>query len=367
MKTPRLSRLIDSSAFRIGVDGSTKIGKNVSSKEIFESVGRIVLYHEDICGDNFCSEETCISWASKAIEKKDYDFFDTVVINFSLKSVPKMLAYYLNSERLGTLIERHTMNEWYLSSVEQVLYNKWYCIFYDNAFLFRPDINTEQASILAKRDASNVLSVFTPTTFSYSISVRNLSILLNRLRFYCLNSTDVYLSQNIKPVLTAFIAEAEQYCSQKLDDRMIVSAPMIEHDNKYFGDVYSITYLGSMKQLLDLQYKSNIDYKMCDLGTPCYSMPMLLLHDIKLEEDWLNDNSSIDDLHPQSKMGRIFERGIVEDFAKKIDTFSDSHASPEICRQNSINMCDYLNATENTYPEIYRFLKRYELLTKQIF
>jgi hypothetical protein len=285
-----------------------------------------------------------------------------------MRNIPKILAMVLNNEKQYTTSEKSarytkvaSQSGSSISKEEQEAYDEWVNI-------FKEEITKKYGSVfpenkinkLAMENARYLVTVFMPTTFIYTTSLRQINNLAAFMKKYIKEADmddpfDVKLADSMKELLS----ELERL--NVLDPRLMTNTKNREFslfgkdlamNRDYFGKVYTTKYDASYAQLAQAQRHRTIDYQMERYGDydKKFFVPPIIRGTDKLEGKWRDDIASLGDHYPQGEMVLVNEEGKYEDFILKAKERLCSAAQLEICTQtrNTLERYRmYLMATDN--------------------
>lgn len=204
--------------------------------------------------------------------------------------------------------------------------------------------DTLPSAKLAQENARYMISVFTPTSMMYTISFRQIFLIIDyfdELIINCKNASDSFSKKLIKSVLE-LKEQLESVVGEKrlsdnknqyirflegqlvgeetqgkfklfddLEDRLSAKKEVI-------GDSYTRVYNGSLAMLAQAQRHRTLRYtmKLQEVGECGFYIPEIVV-DAGLEEEWCSDIHKVDYCIPQGTIVRITEQGLFEDFALK--------------------------------------------------
>jgi len=310
------------------------------------------------------SVEKTIKRANQTLQSGHHSVFDHCSYSLLLVGIPKILAMVLNNERVYATSEksaRYTRME--PSPQEKVLYEKWSLILERRIIDQYPNLEGVKAKKLAQENARYMISVFTPTTMQYTVTLRQLNYIINWMKGFIAEWHENDLFDKLKPYLEEFIAQTRFLYVDGLNDSAKHRALSLFDDRpsrkEHFGETYCTTYLGSFAQLAQAHRHRTIDYKMRLLDEPSYYIPLIIEDDPSLVCEWLKDISSVADFYPQGMMVSIRERGTYENFILKTQERLCSSAQLEISRQTYTTLLWYLHETEIADPDVFSILDGY--------
>ena len=231
---------------------------------------------------------------------------------------------------------------------------------------------------LAMENARYMISVFTPTTMMYTISFRQAFLTMNYL--YNLATNLDYAEDNFSKKLKSYVVELwkefekalgevrlydnkNQYIrfleAQHVGDlvkkdkagRTFVSYDDLEEritsKNEIVADSYTLVYHGSLAMLAQAQRHRTLRYSMLlqDAGKFGWYVPDIV-KEFKLENEWLDDISSVAYCIPQGTVVRITEQGLFEDFALKCKERMCGRAQLEIMKSTTESIEKFINNME---------------------
>lgn len=335
-------------------------------------------------------EETKLKRGKRTINQEHHSVAGHVTMEVVIEGIPKMCAMILNSLGEYNTSEksaRYTvMSD--VSDIELELYKKWYkiftrliCVKYDcisplhpNAPQLAKERNDKytplQIDKLSMENARYMLSVFTPTTMTYTTSIRQFNYIIDWCRKFYAETT------NEDPQFFTTLAYHLNELADKLQEIMYVerlrdtkdrSFSFIDKDEEafdnikpFFGNVYQTTYKGTFSQLAQAQRHRTLDYKMFFDGIAKeFYVPPILEEHLDLVVEWLNDAKSVAHLYPQCTQVKILEEGNAENFILKCKERECASAQLEIQEQTIITHTLY-ESSPNLTPELQKFFEKYE-------
>jgi len=302
--------------------------------------------------------------AEQTLRSGHHSVFDHCSYSLLLVGIPKILAMVLNNERVYATSEksaRYTRME--PSPQEKVLYDKWSLILERLIIEEYPNLEGVKAHKLAQENARYMISVFTPTTMQYTVTLRQLNYIINWMKnFGDLHDGGDFFNK-LQLHMDDFIAQTQSLFVDGLNDSAKHRSLSLFDDRpsrkEHFGETYCTTYLGSFAQLAQAHRHRTIDYKMRLLDEPSYYIPRIIEDDPSLVCEWLKDISSVADFYPQGMMVSIRERGTYENFILKTQERLCSSAQLEISRQTYTTLLWYLHETEIADPDVFSIMDGY--------
>lgn len=248
---------------------------------------------------------------------------------------------------------------------------------------------------IAQENARYMISVFTPTTFVYTVSIRRafeIAHMLRKMYINCTQADDEFSKKLIPHLLSASAAfqgvidnnnvhdikirdSKNQYIRfltaqhvgdlitnpdgsenfVKFDDMKRVVRPM--KLSQTYGDVYDITYCNSLAALAQMQRHRTIDYTMTlqKAGEFGFYVPEIVKH-FHMQEEWLADIESVAYCIPQGTLVRIRETGNIYYFALKCKERMCGRAQLETMNRVNETLKGFINNEFNLSPEGMRIL-----------
>ncbi len=302
--------------------------------------------------------------AELAKKNGHHSVFDHEYITIYLEDVPKMFAMLLNNEKVYATSEKSARyTKMQSDGLEYDLYTKWQKIFiklisekYPNHPYFTP----KKIEKLALENARYFLSVYTPTSFAYTASYRQLSYIYSYLKNLQNSKSDLLL--NLIPTSIEFCDYLEK---NHLIDKTIASFAenrefsliAKKEREEYFGDVYSTSYYGSFAQFAQAQRHRSLNYEIEELNFNSFYIPKIIKNMPDLKQEWITDMIKVSSAVPQGKIIKIYERGTPENFILKLNERLCSQAQLEICQQTEQTLLKYINNT--TDEQIKNMLSKY--------
>lgn len=182
---------------------------------------------------------------------------------------------------------------------------------------------------LAMENARYMLSVFTPTSMVYTVSYRQLCLIVDYLDKLVNDCNTIYNNSFYR-----MLREPAYELSRQL--KGILGNDRIMHDNKnqrirflldtytdckkaeVIGDSYTVTYAESFAAIAQAERHRTIRYSISvpEDNNRDYFIPPILEDKSDIEE-WIEDIRSIEYCVPQGTLVNVTEQGIFEDFALK--------------------------------------------------
>lgn len=366
---------------KIKVIGSTKAGYKLSVEEslVFGGKAAGICYMPDNF-DAILNED--IEKTRRRIERTlksgHHSVYDHPTYSFLFEDIPKALAMVLNNEGFYTTSEksaRYTqMNP---SEMEKSLYYKWIDIFKKKILEVYPQIKEKHAEKLAQENARYIISVFTPTTMEYTVSLRQISCIISMMKRFIDEEKNTPFNNELKECMKAFIKECSefdiQYLNSDMKNKRLALFDTRKSRRDEFGENYSVNYSGSFAQLAQAQRHRTLDYRIRipDENNAEFYVPPIIRKDNsngnnELESTWLQDIQSVSDVFPQGMLIHINERGTYENFILKAKERLCGSAQLEIALQTKDILIKYILALESSddeknheYNEIKRLLEQY--------
>lgn len=358
---------------KIKVIGSSKAGYSlpIDGALVFGSKSAGICYMPD----NFESIlEEDIEKTKKRIKRTlksgHHSVYDHPTYNFLFVDIPKILAMVLNNEGFYTTSEksaRYTkMNP---DQLEKSLYDKWMDILNDKIQRIYPQISSNHAKKLAQENARYMISVFTPTTMEYTVSLRQMSYILNMIKKFISEEKDTRFNSMLKECMEKFIVKMKEfdvpYLNANIKNRNLSLFDTRRDRQNEFGENYSVNYLGSFAQLAQAQRHRTLDYRMkvIEDNSEFYVPPIIRAEnnngDKELENRWLKDIKSVADVFPQGMLVKINERGTYENFILKAKERLCGCAQLEIAEQTKDILIAYILNTYGKNDDVRAMLEQY--------
>lgn len=285
-----------------------------------------------------------------------------VHLNLIIEDCPKIVAMFLNNEKEYTTSEKSARYTKMNPSEEELkLYNKWVEKLKPLIKAERPKATDKQVEKLAMENARYMISVFTPTTFEYTTSYRQINYIYNWAKniveddafvsSYYAEVNDFYYK--LRPHMESLCKELENLGvidpnlkDQKRDKFSFDRNDITLYQNDFNPNTYTTSYYGSFAQLAQAQRHRSISYfidtnTLVDLA--CFTPDFL---PEELIEEWENDMELLmyNGHYPQGMQVRIFESGTIEAFILKCKERLCSAAQYEIYLQTKRTLIEYEDA-----------------------
>jgi len=346
---------------KIRIIGSTKAGYKLPVEEALDFGGKAA----GICymPDNFDAilnedVEKTRKRMQRTLKAGHHSVYDHPTYNFLFEDIPKILAMVLNNEGFYTTSEksaRYTkMNP---NEQEKFLYNKWINILKNKIRKAYPQIKEKQAEKLAQENARYMISVFTPTTMAYTVSLRQISNIISMMKRFIDEEPDTDFNKKLKECMKNFVEECREFDIPHLNgnakNRKLALFDTRKSRRNEFGENYSVNYLGSFAQLAQAQRHRTLDYRIRipQNNLEFYIPPIIRSENNgegnELESEWLRDIRSVSEVYPQGMLININERGTYENFILKAKERLCGSAQLEIAIQTAKILIEYIQALES--------------------
>ena len=294
------------------------------------------------------------------INNGHHSIYDHIFISFNMKNIPKILAMVLNNEKQYTTSEKSarytkvaSQKGSSISLEEKELYDKWVDIFKikikDRYGDFYPEKKIEK---LAMENARYLVTVFMPTTFIYTTSLRQINNLAAFMKDYIASARpndkfQTRLASSMKEVLD------ELSRLNVLDSRLMTNNKQrkfslfgnnLANREELYGSIYSTNYKGTFAQLAQAQRHRTLNYQMEFLKEKEFFVPPIIEDDDLLSQEWLRDIASVSGLNPQGEKVFINEQGTYSDFILKLKERLCTAAQLEINNQTKETLTKYRDA-----------------------
>ena len=263
-----------------------------------------------------------------------------------LESVPKIIAMFLNnlhdyetSEKSG----RYTVMTGN-SEIEVELYEKWMEKLKDAIYKeYEDKIDERTRDKLAKENARYFLSVFTPTTFGYTASLRQWNYIIDWCDKYCKNEDipDNYFFNTLKSYFTQLRAQLYDllYTDELRDFKGIKGLDMINWNVRnttefQFGKMYNIGYKASFAEYAQAQRHRTLSYTMQFDGVSKEFYVPKIVESSGLADEWKDDMTKVAQYIPTGTLIYAEESGNIRDFYLKSMERNCGRAQLEIMNQN---------------------------------
>lgn len=359
----------DNLGMKLIIIGHTNESNEIKKEDILLFSGRNagICYMKDnwdmLSGE---SQEKTLKRAKNNLINQHHSVYDHYVINMVFEGIPKFLAMILNNQGLYATSEksaRYTKME--LQGREKEIYDKWLKIFldlinkkypkneYNNcAYWGKTDeANDNKRVKLAQENARYLTSVFTPTTMSHTINIRQLNYVYNELKNLLDSDSSSRLIEKSRPYVEKLIHLIEENnlvingldASAKSETIKFFDARNYQ-PTKIYDDIYQTYYNGSLAQLAQAQRHRTINYRIKELDNDMYFVPPILRDNEKLVKEFLQDLYELENIIPQATMVEIRESGSLDNLLLKLKERKCSYAQLEINDQSQELIKEYHNA-----------------------
>ena len=277
-------------------------------------------------------------------------------ITFYLENIPKLFAMLLNNEKVFDTSEksaRYTKME--LSGIEKYLYDKWTEKFigiiaekYGNNRYF----DERRIKKLAMENARYFTSVMTPTSMAYTVSYRQLNYLCGWMQQFSESDNQIY--KMLAPTANEFVQRMEDFGyldKDLMDDGKGREFSLIGKRvrEEQFGECYSVNYKTSFASLAQAQRHRTLHYEMMLDKNPEYFIPLILMYNPYLVEEWLRDMEKVEHILPQGQLVSINERGDYENLILKARERLCTAAQLEVMRNTQNTIERIIKNTDNDF------------------
>ena len=292
-----------------------------------------------------------------------HSVFNHVTYNLSLEGIPKILAMILNNEKMYNTSEksaRYTKME--PSEKEEKLYEKWIEVYQKVISEEYPEIDEKKVKKLAMENARYLISVFTPATImEYTVNFGQLNYIAHWFENFIKTAEDTAFNTKLKQVFKEFNEQISDLIVPELNSDVkgrTLSLFAKRKREEEFGENYCVNYQGTFAELAQAQRHRTLYYEIFIPEEHKYFVPPII-KGTALEEEWLEDISSLDEEFPQGLMLDINERGTVENFIMKCQERLCGAAQLEIALQTKEILDRYMENTKDSKKEIYEYLLPY--------
>ena len=351
---------------KVKVIGSTKAGYCLPIDEALDFAGKAagICYMPDTF-DSILNEdiEKTKKRVQGTLKSGHHSVYDHPTYNILFEDIPKILAMVLNNEGFYTTSEksaRYTkMNP---SEQEKLLYYKWIDIFKEKIQGVYPQIKKNHQEKLAQENARYLISVFTPTTMEYTVSLRQLSGIISMMKRFNQEADDTCFNKKLKYCMSSFIDECREfdipYLNNDTKNKKLSLFDSRKNRKNEFGENYSINYYGSFAQLAQAHRHRTLDYRIRipeqENDLEFYIPPIIRAEnnngDSSMEYSWIRDSNTVVDVFPQGMLIQINERGTYENFMLK---------AKEIAQQTGKTLIEYISNLGSSENEIKEYLEQY--------
>ena len=152
------------------------------------------------------TDEKKLSRAEMIKENGHHSVFDHEFVTLYFEDVPKLFAMILNNERVYATSEKSARyTKMNVAGKEKELYDKWLGIMkavITQRYGKEKYFTAKKIEKLAQENARYFISIYTPTSFAYTVSYRQLNYLYTELK-NCLKSSNPYIAK-MSDIITNF-------------------------------------------------------------------------------------------------------------------------------------------------------------------
>ncbi len=356
---------------KTSVIASTKVGYFLPKEEALDFSGKSagICYLPDTIETLFNEPvEKTKKRVKLNIESGHHSVFCHPTYNLCFEGIPKILAMVLNNEKIYNTSEKSARyTQMTASPQEKELYEKWIEIFKKQIGIVYPNFDPKRVQKLAQENARYLISVFTPSTImEYTVNFGQLNYIINWAKDFNRklenNKNNNAFSLKLFKVFDEFLMSLPDLEIEGLDSSMKNRSFSLfatrENRKEEFGENYCTTYLASFAELAQAQRHRTLSYEMSLLEKPQYYVPPII-QGTDLEQEWIEDISSLEEFFPQGMLVKVNERGSIENFVLKCTERLCGCAQLEIMQQTQKTMKKYLDATATEAPELYDYLLPY--------
>lgn len=350
------------------VVASTKVGYELPIEEAINLSGKMagICYMPETI-DTILSEpeEKTMKRANGNMKSNHHSVFGHAHYNFVFEEMPKIMAMVLNNEGIYCTSEKSARyTKMQPSEEEKVLYEKWIEIYKKRIHEVYPHIDGIQAQKLAQENARYLISVFTPATvMGHSISFQQFSYLLHFMEDFVQKEEDSKFNTLLKPCFKEFVDLHQNFKVEGINPdskNRKLSLFSNEVRKEEWGENYCCSYFASFAQLAQAQRHRTLNYEIltASLDAEVYFVPPII-RDTDLQNEWLEDITSLSKYFPQGKRVFVTERGTVENFVLKCKERLCGCAQLETAMQTKEILERYLENTRETNERVYNYLMQY--------
>ena len=294
--------------------------------------------------------------ADSTMKSGHHSVFEHYYLTFYLENVPKLFAMLLNNEKVYTTSEksaRYTKME--LQGVEKYLYDKWttkLSKIIAEKYGHLPYFDERRIKKLAMENARYFTSVMTPTSMAYTVSFRQLNYICGWMKEFDNSDNPIY--KMLAPTANEFVQMMEDF--GYLDNDLMDDGKNREFSlvgkrirKEQFGECYSVNYKGSFAMLAQAQRHRTLHYEMMLDENPEYFIPLILMDNPYLVEEWLDDMEKVEHLVPQGQLLNINERGDYENLILKAKERLCTAAQLEVMRNTQYTIERIIKNTDNEF------------------
>lgn len=341
----------------IEVAASTKVGYVASPEELNQfagsSAGVCYMPHDFETLKNEPVERT-IKRSNMTKGSGHHSVFGHAKITLDLENVPKLFAMLLNNEKVFDTSEKSARyTNMQLEGVEKYLYDKWLDKFiklitekYGQYSYF----DERRIKKLAMENARYFTSVMTPTSMRYTVSHQQLNYMCGWMKEFEHSDNQIY--KMLAPTASEFVQKMEDL--GYLDNDLMNDGKNREFSligkrvrKEQFGECYSVNYKGSFAMLAQAQRHRTLHYEMMTDENPEYFIPLILMDNPYLVEEWLSDMEKVEHLLPQGQLLNINERGDYENLILKAKERLCTAAQLEVMRNTQYTLERMIKNTDN--------------------
>ena len=353
--------------------------EDLKNMKTFSGKSAGICYMKEKYFDSYITDEDkALKRFSSVANNGHMSIADHANVTVLLEECPKIVAMILNSlqcyatsEKSGRYTEMRGGDE-----REQGLYEKWTGKLQKLIKETYPEIDEAQGEKLARENARYFLSVFTPTTMSYTTTLRQWNYIVDwcgkivvdldkkvdKNYFEDILSAHLYvLSNKIREIL--YVEELRDnkdrhisFLTEQTRDVM----GRISYKDDIIKDMYRVYYESSFAQLAQAQRHRTLKYFMQFDGnsTGTFYVPDIITDEGMISE-WLDDMEIVAELIPQGMMIPVVECGYIGDFFLKCRERLCGRAQLEIAKQTESTLKRFYSSRLNFSEGIQEELRHY--------
>jgi len=365
----------------IKILASTHPGFSLSKNEALEFSGKSagICYEKTTLEDVFNEpSEKSINRAKGCIKRGHHSVLGHVFYSLALTGIPKILAMFLNNEKVYVTSEKSARyTHMKPSPAEEALYEKWIGIFTKIILETYNEFDEDSALKLAQENARYMISIFTPATdMEYTASLRQWNYIIHWAEKYIKEEEDNYFSIKMKTVLKEFLSKMPDIKIEGLNTEVNNRGFSLIGKRKRkesFGEVYCTNYEATFSCLAQEHRHKTLSYECLipeeylasgfkyEFGVPKdqkFYVPTIIKNTV-YEEEWLRDINSLAEYVPQGTLININERGTYEMFILKCYERLCGHVQLETAIQTDVTLKKFMESVKETDPEVYEEMLPY--------
>lgn len=281
-------------------------------------------------------------------------------LSFIFKGIPMIIAMIiLNELNLGASRFSIGISP---SEAEKTLYEKWLAIFKTQINHCYPKLDSETIDKLAVENARYLLSVFSPTTITCSMSPQQWFSIIAAAESYIELAHVTSFTFKVKQALRDFLSAKPDIDTEGLEiaktNRSFKLFAVWRTLPDEWSESYCTTYRTSFLSLFHAYRSETISYQMSLPYDQEFFLPPLFEY-TPYQKEWLEDIQSLSGNYPQGMHVDVIERDTCKGFIEKCTNDLCGHSHLENMIRTEASMRKYVSSAKVSNPKVYAALEPY--------